>query len=112
METGATGISKRLCPTRPRWASRPFCSWISETPRMVKTHLRCAGASDPGLVRKNNEDALHLDADRGFFFVVDGVGGQAAGEQAAAIAVERIRARLERQTGTPEQRLREAITMA
>ncbi len=79
---------------------------------MVKAKLNCAGASDPGRVRRNNEDAFHLDPERGFFVVVDGVGGQAAGEKAAAIAIERIRARLDRQTGTPEQRMREAITVA
>lgn len=79
---------------------------------MVKTRLRYAGASDPGRVRKNNEDRFFLDAERGFFMVVDGLGGEAAGEKAAEIAVDRIRARLERQTGTLEQRLREAITVA
>ncbi|HWB86474.1 MAG TPA: protein phosphatase 2C domain-containing protein [Bryobacteraceae bacterium] len=79
---------------------------------MVDTGIRSAGASDPGRVRQNNEDSLHLDAGRGIFLVVDGIGGQAAGEKAASIAVERIRARLERQTGTAEQRLREAITVA
>lgn len=79
---------------------------------MVKTKFRCAGASHPGKVRGNNEDALYFDADRGIFLVVDGIGGQAAGEKAAEIAVARIRARLERQTGTVEDRIREAITMA
>ena len=79
---------------------------------MVKTKVRCAGASDPGRVRSNNEDAFHIDAERGIFLVVDGIGGQAAGEKAAEIAVRRVRARLERQTGTIEQRVREAITMA
>ncbi|HWC97639.1 MAG TPA: protein phosphatase 2C domain-containing protein [Candidatus Sulfopaludibacter sp.] len=79
---------------------------------MVKAKLRTAGGSDPGRVRKNNEDALHLDPDRGIFLVVDGIGGQAAGEKAAEIAVSRLRARLERQTGTVEQRIREAIAMA
>jgi len=74
--------------------------------------LKLAGASDMGRVRRNNEDALHLDAERGIFLVVDGIGGQAAGEKAAEIAVGRVRARLERQTGTTEQRVREAITMA
>ena len=77
---------------------------------MVKTKVRCAGASDPGRVRSNNEDAFHIDAERGIFLVVDGIGGQAAGEKAAEIAVRRVRARLERQTGTIEQRVREAIT--
>jgi serine/threonine protein phosphatase PrpC len=65
-----------------------------------------------GLLRTNNEDAWHADMERGVFLVVDGVGGQAAGEKAAEIAVARLRARLERQTGTAEQRIREAITMA
>src|SRR4051812_21673937 len=78
----------------------------------TRTMLRCAGASDPGRVRGNNEDAYWLDADRGIFLVVDGIGGHAAGEKAAAIAVERVRARLDRPTGGTEQRIREAITLA
>ena len=73
---------------------------------------RSAGLSDPGRVRRNNEDAFHVDAERGIFLVVDGIGGQAAGEKAAEIAVNRIRTRLERQTGTVEERIREAIAMA
>ena len=79
---------------------------------MVKARVNCAGDSNPGKVRHNNEDAWHMDAERGIFLVVDGIGGQAAGEKAAEIAVGRVRARLERQTGTTEQRIREAITMA
>ena len=79
---------------------------------MVKTALKFSGRTHPGRVRRNNEDAFHIDADRGIFLVVDGIGGQAAGEKAAAIAVERLRARLERQTGATEQRIREAIAIA
>jgi serine/threonine protein phosphatase PrpC len=79
---------------------------------MVKARVKSAGASDMGRVRKNNEDAWYIDAERGIYLVVDGIGGQAAGEKAAEIAVERVRARLERQTGTSEQRIREAIAMA
>jgi parallel beta-helix repeat protein len=79
---------------------------------MVKAALKFAGRTHPGRVRRNNEDAFHIDADRGIFLVVDGIGGQAAGEKAAAIAVERLRARLERQTGATEQRIREAIAIA
>ena len=71
-----------------------------------------AGSTDQGFVRENNEDRIHCDDARGIFVVVDGMGGHEAGEQAAEIAVERIRARLERQTDTVEQRLREAITLA
>lgn len=79
---------------------------------MVKTNLKFAGASDMGRVRRNNEDAWHADPERGIYLVVDGIGGHAAGEKAAEIAVERVRARLERLTGTTEQRIREAITVA
>jgi serine/threonine protein phosphatase PrpC len=78
----------------------------------IKTRLRCAGESHVGMVRQNNEDRVHLDPDRGIFLVVDGIGGQAAGEKAADIAINRVRARLERQTGTAEERIREAITVA
>ena len=78
----------------------------------VKTRLRFAAATDPGKRRKNNEDRYYVDADRGIYAVIDGVGGQAAGETAAGVAVDVIRERLERQTGTPEERLREAITLA
>ena len=49
---------------------------------MVKTGLKFAGGSDMGRVRKNNEDAWHIDAERGIFLVVDGIGGHAAGEKA------------------------------
>src|SRR5579885_3574388 len=108
----ATGTWKFQFPTRRGSAWLAWSFWISEAHRMVKTQLRFSGASDPGRVRRNNEDAWHIDGERGIFLVVDGIGGQAAGEKAAQIAVERIRARLERQTGTAEERIREAITMA
>jgi serine/threonine protein phosphatase PrpC len=78
----------------------------------VKTNLRFAAASDPGKRRKNNEDRYYVDPDRGIYAVIDGVGGHAAGETAAGVAVDVIRERLERQTGTPEERIREAITLA
>jgi serine/threonine protein phosphatase PrpC len=78
----------------------------------VKANLRFAAASDPGKRRKNNEDRYYVDADRGIFAVIDGVGGHAAGETAAGLAVDVMRERLERQTGTPEERIREAITLA
>jgi serine/threonine protein phosphatase PrpC len=78
----------------------------------VKAHLRSAAASDPGRRRKNNEDRYYVDPDRGIYAVIDGVGGHAAGERAAQVAVEILRERLERPTGSPEERLREAITLA
>jgi serine/threonine protein phosphatase PrpC len=74
--------------------------------------LTAAAATHPGLVRDHNEDALHADAARGVFVVVDGIGGQAAGERAAAIALDALRRRLERPIGTPAERVREALALA
>lgn len=53
--------------------------------------LTAHGVTDPGRVRKNNEDALFFDADLGLFLVADGMGGHNAGEVASALAVESIR---------------------
>lgn len=78
----------------------------------VHTALKAAGASDPGLLREVNEDRFHYDPLRGLFIVVDGVGGQAAGEKAAETALTTVRARLERETGAVEDRVREAIGLA
>ena len=74
--------------------------------------LLAAAATDTGLRRKNNEDRYHCDPERGLFMVIDGVGGQAAGEKAAETALGMLRARLERETGGTAERLREAITLA
>jgi serine/threonine protein phosphatase PrpC len=78
----------------------------------VETALRAAGDTHPGLQRTENEDRFHYDPARGIFLVVDGVGGHAAGGQAAETAVTMLRARLERETGPVEDRIREAITIA
>ena len=75
-------------------------------------HLNAAAASDRGRLRTGNEDRHYVDADRGVFLVVDGVGGHAAGEVAAAIAIDVITQRLDRPLGTPAQRVREAIALA
>ena len=80
------------------------------TPAMPR--FLSASSSDPGFVRDNNEDRVYCDDVRGVFFVIDGMGGHAAGEKAAEIALERIKGRLERQTDSVEQRIREAITLA
>ena len=74
--------------------------------------LRCGGDTHPGLVRSNNEDRIYCDPDRGIFLVIDGVGGQAAGEKAAEIALNVICNRLGRKTGTASERVREAIALA
>ncbi len=80
----------------------------------VTLELRAGAASDTGLLREHNEDRFYSDPERGIFLVVDGVGGHAAGELAAQIAVETIRATLA-STGSaepPEKRVRAAIAAA
>ena len=74
--------------------------------------FQSAAVSDPGKVRGHNEDRVWADDVRGCYAVIDGMGGHAAGEKAAEIALERVRVRLERQTDSIEQRVREAITIA
>jgi serine/threonine protein phosphatase PrpC len=74
--------------------------------------MRAAGATHPGRIRTSNEDRLHVDVERGIFVVADGVGGHAAGEVAAAIAVDVIAQRLERPLWSPERRVREAVALA
>jgi serine/threonine protein phosphatase PrpC len=60
----------------------------------------------------NNEDLPLIDAARGIFGVIDGIGGQAGGEVAAATAKDVILQRLARPLGTPAERVREAIAIA
>lgn len=85
---------------------------------MTKAHavngdlLRAAARTDPGRMRSNNEDLPVIDAARGIFGVIDGIGGQAGGEIAAATARDVILQRLARPRGTPAERVREAIAIA
>src|ERR1039458_10289648 len=86
---------------------------------MTELSLNCGAATDTGLVRERNEDRYWMDPARGAFLVVDGVGGQAAGERAAEIAVAGIRAgvgghddRLSWSVMSPAARVREAIAAA
>ena len=74
--------------------------------------LTAYAASDIGRVRTVNEDTFICDPDHGVFAVIDGVGGQAGGEVAAAIARRELELRLRRETGTIEDRVREAIAAA
>jgi len=78
----------------------------------VISRLIAAGHSDVGRKRVDNEDRILIDAARGIYLVVDGVGGHAAGERAAKVASDIIEMRLARQTGTPERRVREAFALA
>lgn len=50
--------------------------------------MRYAGLSDRGQIRRTNEDRWLADGPLGLFLVVDGLGGEAAGELAAQIIVD------------------------
>lgn len=52
--------------------------------------LVCAGATDTGLQRSHNEDRLGVYPEVGLFIVADGMGGAAAGDVAARMAVELV----------------------
>ncbi len=79
---------------------------------MKSTLIRSAAFTDPGNRRGNNEDRVYADDDRGIYLVIDGVGGEAGGEEAAAIAQEEVVSRLERNAGRIDDRIREGIALA
>jgi serine/threonine protein phosphatase PrpC len=76
------------------------------------SRVTAAGGTDAGLRREVNEDRFHVDVARGLLILIDGIGGQNAGGKAADVALSMLRARLERETGTVADRIREAITIA
>ena len=76
--------------------------------------ITVAAKTDVGRVRKKNEDRCGYDERSGIYVVCDGMGGQAAGEVAAELAVKTI---LEfygknQRKGDLEGELRNAITLA
>jgi PPM family protein phosphatase len=72
------------------------------------------GATDPGLVRQNNEDSWCIEPDLRLAIVADGMGGALCGEVASAMTVQVIRERLRGTTagGIPDQAIQEAIREA
>jgi serine/threonine protein phosphatase PrpC len=73
---------------------------------------RAGSASDPGLVRTINEDRVWFDETRGIFLVVDGLGGHAAGEIAAAAAVDVVRQNLDPSAADLDLHIRAVICAA
>jgi serine/threonine protein phosphatase PrpC len=78
---------------------------------MPELGLISGAASDTGLLRDRNEDRYWIEPALGAYLVVDGVGGQAAGERAAEIAVAAIREAIAGE-GAAEARVRGAIAAA
>ena len=78
----------------------------------VSVAWRSGVASDPGLLRGNNEDRVYVDEAAGIFLVVDGMGGRAAGELAAHTAAVVIPQHLATSAGDVAGRVRDAITAA
>jgi serine/threonine protein phosphatase PrpC len=76
---------------------------------MATPRSRAAGDTDPGLQREQNEDRFFFDEAKGVYCVIDGVGGHNAGERAAAIAADVLRASMDR---TSEADLRAAFARA
>jgi PPM family protein phosphatase len=71
-----------------------------------------AVASDPGRMRSENQDRAFADDEQGIFLVVDGLGGHAAGEKAAEMAMESVIEEMAKEGGDPKERIRRAITAA
>lgn len=68
-------------------------------------------ATDSGLSTVN-EDRIHVDPDRGIFLVVDGLGGHAAGDRAAQIAVDVIARELSIGEGAVAEQVRRSVAVA
>lgn len=56
----------------------------------TKDSVEISGATDPGLVRKNNEDNFAVDPELGLIVVADGMGGHNSGEVASDLAAKTI----------------------
>ena len=52
--------------------------------------IKSGGISDVGRVRSNNEDCFRIVSELGLFVLSDGMGGEAHGEVASALAVETV----------------------
>jgi len=60
------------------------------------------GVTDPGCIRNENEDCFVSCPDRGYFAVVDGMGGLRNGAMAAELTLSTIQCYLESSSGRPD----------
>jgi protein phosphatase len=76
--------------------------------------LEAWGASDPGLIRQNNEDSWQIVPELRVAIVADGMGGASSGEIASAMTVEIVAEHLRKSLlgVLPEEVLQEAIQEA
>ena len=65
-------------------------------------HVTCAAGTDKGVVRSGNEDFHLMQLDRGIFIVADGMGGHAAGEVAAEMAMRAVAEEMGNFRGLPD----------
>jgi serine/threonine protein phosphatase PrpC len=60
------------------------------TQTRLQVHISSGGCTDVGRIRTNNEDAYRVVAPLNLFVLSDGMGGEAHGEVASALAVETV----------------------
>jgi serine/threonine protein phosphatase PrpC len=70
------------------------------------------GLSDPGCVRRNNEDFYLLSPKTGLYVVADGMGGAQAGEHASKLAVDTLAAFVEQSGKADAETLAQAFQEA
>jgi serine/threonine protein phosphatase PrpC len=64
----------------------------SQTVPTISASIAACGYTHPGKQREENEDAFRLSFQDGLFLVADGMGGHAAGDVAAHLAVDEVEA--------------------
>lgn len=82
--------------------------------RAAKFAAEVASCSELGLVRKENQDSIHVDAERLAFCVADGMGGGQGGGEASAIAVRHFADAIRKSNAYPSRirRVYEEISVA
>ncbi len=87
-------MKRRDNPMQPNAAetAAEFSSFLAGETRLLNFQLAYAGLSDPGRVRRCNEDSFLILEDEAIFAVADGLGGLDAGDVASRTALEALSA--------------------